>query len=239
MKFAIFSLTRDRLAYTKTCFASLREKAGLQFDHYVIDNGSEDGTYDWLLDEYKPYRVVGFNANMGISIASNSAVNRILVDTPASEIASTLIIKTDNDCKVITPNILAAFASIYSETEAERWVLSPRVEGINNQPKRVREHSIAGWRIGVTAIVGGLFQVVPASIYREFMADGGFDEKLPRGWGQDDWLCDWLARNSYAKGYVEDLGVEHYLGTTGQHLDMPSYTERKWSELAEDKGERT
>jgi len=225
---AIFSISRDRLPYTKDCFAALKEKAGHPYMHMVFDNGSEDGTKEWLYQQ-NPFSIVSVAQNMGISGPSNVCVNRLLHVVPDG-----LIIKMDNDCMIQTPGILAEFARIYSECkEAERWVLSPRVEGINKQPRRVRQHTLAGHEIGVTPIVGGLFHVVPAPVYRHFMADGGYDETLPKGWGQDDQFCDWLARNGYAKGYVEDLVVEHYETTDGQAKRWPDYFTRKWREEKE------
>ena len=44
MKFAVLTLTRDRLEYTQHCFETLRQNAGCDYDHYVLDQGSEDGT---------------------------------------------------------------------------------------------------------------------------------------------------------------------------------------------------
>jgi GT2 family glycosyltransferase len=240
LNIAIYTLTRERLQYTKDCFAALREKAGHPYDHYVLDNGSEDGTQQWL-HEYQELRrleghftqVVCKPENLGISAASNKCLEAIFErhDQSIRE-HGRLILKVDNDCYPITMNILAEFARIYSECkEAERWVLSPRVEGINKQPRRVRRHTLAGHEIGVTPIVGGLFHVVPAPVYRHFMADGGYDESLPKGWGQDDQFCDWLARNGYAKGYVEDLVVEHYEGTDNQAKRWPDYFTRKFKEM--------
>jgi glycosyltransferase involved in cell wall biosynthesis len=229
MNISIFSITRDRLQYTKDCFAALREKAGHPYDHYVYDNGSDDDTCNWLIENQSLFTEIHCHqSNIGISKASNYCLRCILAEGQSYD----LVIKCDNDCMIQTTGILAEFARIYSECkEAERWVLSPRVEGINKQPRRVRRHTLAGHEIGVTPIVGGLFHVVPAPVYRHFMADGGYDESLPKGWGQDDQFCDWLARNGYAKGYVEDLVVEHYEGTDNQAKRWPDYFTRKFKEM--------
>jgi GT2 family glycosyltransferase len=45
------TLTRERLDYTKHCFRSLKENAGCVYDHYVLDQGSTDGTPEWLLSD--------------------------------------------------------------------------------------------------------------------------------------------------------------------------------------------
>jgi hypothetical protein len=146
-----------------------------------------------------------------------------------------LIIKCDNDMLCTTPGILKTFEEIYAIPEAQRWALSPRVEGINRQPARGRVHEIGGHQVGETAIIGGLFHVLPGALYREFFEAGGYPERLPRGWGQDDALCEWLRHRKYKKGYVEDISVQHYLSTDGQFKDDPGYLNRKWSELEEDR----
>lgn len=231
MKIAIFTLCRERLLYTQEFLRLLALNAGCEYDHFILDNGSTDGTREWLMDEYLPTcgRSIWLTVqpeNVGISKASNICVREIL-DRGVYD----LVVKMDNDLAMRHHGTLAAVANIYATCpEAERWVLSPRVVGINRQPRRVRMHELAGHPIGVTAIVGGLFHAVPATIYRHFMGCGGYDETLPKAWGQDDQFADWLARNRYAKGYIEDLEVEHMETTTGQAARYPAYFERKWKE---------
>jgi hypothetical protein len=113
---------------------------------------------------------------------------------------------------------------------AAKYALSPRVEGINRQPTRVTHAYLAGHQIGLTAIIGGLFHVLPAAMYREFYLQGGYDETLPLAKGQDDQLCEWLRMNGYRKGYIEDVVVEHYEGTDAQARRFPEYFERKFRE---------
>lgn len=252
MKIAIYTLTRDRLQYTKDCFASLWENAGMPFDHYVWDNGSTDGTQEWICEgpalretmdrielasgrkvtDLKFGALSGFryahvhlhNENVGISRASNILLSEIV------ERDYDLIIKADNDAFVRTPNILPQICDMVREA-GENWILSPRVEGINKQPRRTRNVEIAGHPVGVTAIVGGLFHVVPAAVYRRYMEQGGYPESLPKAWGQDDRFCHWFKTTQRGNcGYIEDLVVEHYRSTTQQAIDYPEYFTRKWQE---------
>lgn len=247
MKIAIYSLTRDRLQYTKDCFASLRENAGMPFDHYVFDNGSTDGTQEWLmseLDERRLFAVCRFGTNQGISFGSNYCVDAIF-DPPRAHPFSffdrgaskpdryDLICKFDNDCYIRTPNILPQIRAVAAEA-GDNWILSPRVEGINKQPKRVRTVDIGGHPIGETGIVGGLFHIVPASVYRRYMDAGGYPEDLPLAKYQDDRFCHWWRKQGGRCGYIEDLVVEHYEGTDAQAKRFPEYFSRKW---AEEKGE--
>lgn len=148
MKIAIFSLTRDRLAYTQTCFQSLRENAGMPFDHYVFDNGSEDGTQEWLTEESEALRLhlYAFHLdNQGISVASNFLLRQILQGDYA------YVCKFDNDAFVRTPNILPQIVDVMREA-GDNYILSPRVEGINRQPRRYQNMTLAGHPIGLTPI---------------------------------------------------------------------------------------
>ena len=58
MKIAIYTLTRDRLLYTKQTFVSLWEHAGYPFDHFIVDNGSTDGTPEWLTENAGRFRAL-------------------------------------------------------------------------------------------------------------------------------------------------------------------------------------
>lgn len=219
-KVAIYSLTRDRLDYTKHCFGLLRDLAGYPFDHYVIDNGSQDGTVEWLKDEYKPYQLVENPINYGIPIASNQALDAIGNDYD-------LIIKMDNDCEVVYPNLLRRIVRLYENTPPlKNLFLSPRVEGIVNQPKRYAKTMVDDVEIGLTGIIGGLFHVMRADIYQTFR----YDESLPMARGSDDKVSTWFRRQGGECGYMEPLEVRHYETTAGQAARYPEYFERKQKE---------
>ena len=220
MKIAIYTLTRDRLEYTKHCFATLKAQSwGYPYDHFVFDNGSQDGTVDWLRHEYKPFFLARDDYNKGISLASNILLSEIFHGN------YDLIIKMDNDCEVISPNILQQLTEIFAEA-GNRFILSPRVEGINRQPKRIAHTLLGGRDIGITGIVGGLFHVVPVEVYRKY----SYPEGLPLAKGQDDHFCHWANSNGIKTGYVEGLVVNHYETTNGQAQRFPEYFERKWKE---------
>lgn len=226
MNVAVLSLCRDRYFYTRECFSSLNRFAGIPFAHIVIDNGSTDETPEWLLKEYKPSRVaptyiVRLPVNEGISRASNRALDLIFRATPWVDI----ICKVDNDCLFGMENTLGQMAEIVTGSGplGPKYVLSPRVTGIDRQPSRVRDVQLAGRRVGLTAIVGGLCHCVPAQIYREYR----YPLDLPLAWGQDDHFCRWVKERGGQVGYVEDITVHHYEGTGGQALRYPAYFMRK------------
>jgi len=231
MKVAIYTLTRDRLEYTKHCFSVLREKAGYPFDHFVVDNGSEDGTAEWLAKNAKDFEAITrFSENKGISEGSNQALRMIAFKEENCGQKYDLIIKMDNDCEVVTQDILQKIVRIYETVidfeNIPKYILSPRVQGINNQPSRVRMDTILGHAIGLTAIVGGLFHVVPRGVYKQYT----YPLNTPKARGQDDDFCAWARKEGHEVGYIEDLIVNHYETTNGQAQRFPKYFERKRQE---------
>lgn len=223
MKIAIYTLTRDRLEYTKHCFQMLYEKAGYPFDHFVLDNGSADGTVMYLIDMFfKKKTIIHFSKeNIGISVGSNYLLDEI------TSMNYDIIIKFDNDCEVVTDGILKSIVNFYEKhDENKKYIISPKVNGIINQPHRGWSKEIFGFNFGATAIVGGLFHVVPVEIYKQYR----YPTDLKPGWGQDDHFCDWAKKQGYEVGYLEDLEVNHYETTSGQLKRYPEYFNRKKEE---------
>ena len=72
MKVAIYTLCRDRLAYSKRCFRSLWQNAGYPVDHYVIDNGSTDGSAEFF--ESVGARVIRNEANYSYPHCQNQGI---------------------------------------------------------------------------------------------------------------------------------------------------------------------
>lgn len=221
MRVALLTLTRDRLIYTQACFKALWEHAGYPFDHFVIDNGSKDGTAVWLQDHAPRFaRLICNPDNAGISAAANHALDLI-----AAAGAYDLVLTFDNDCLVTTELLLARLVEIYACLGGAyaKWILAPRVTGIINQPARANHVQLAGHRVGRTAIVGGLCQVLPGN----FVPGWRYPTNIPRAKGHDSSLCAYAKSIGYEVGYVEDLTVEHYETTAGQQARFPAYFARK------------
>lgn len=221
MKIAIFTLTRDRLDYTKRSFKSLKEKAGYPYDHYVIDNGSTDGTQEWLKKQDLK-KVVFMEENVGISRASNQALEWIKQED------YDLIIKMDNDCEIVSSDILKELVEVYKSIPPffMKFMLSPRVEGLNFQPQRIDQMEINEHPIGITQIIGGIFQPMPAECYKHYK----YKENLPKAKGQDEDINSWFRTMGGQVGYIEDLVIEHMDTTEGQKKKYPKYFQRKYNE---------
>lgn len=220
MKVAIYTLTRDRLDYTKHCFNTLKMKAGYPYDHFIVDNGSTDGTQEWLKENFLPERLKLLPENKGISVASNLALDMIGDKYD-------LIIKVDNDCEIEYNGILDRIVRIYKNMPPlKNLMLSPKVNGITAQPPRIRKTMVDDCEIGITHIIGGLFHIIPSRIYQQFR----YDETLPPARGQDENVCDWFKKMGGEVGYIEPISVFHFETTNGQAKRYPDYFKRKKNE---------
>jgi len=231
MSFAVYTLTRERLEFTKYTFDLLRAKAGQPFDHYVVDNSGEgcaDGTREWLGQERAAGRLKFVHympKNMGISIGSNMALAFISAQRYDA------VLKFDNDCEVVSDNLLVELGTFLTAAKAagDRAAVSPRVEGIGWQPPRTRTLWWHGYSFGDTGMIGGLCHCIPWAEYRDYR----YPENLPMASGQDGHVCGDLVRRGVTVGYLEDLVVRHYMTTTGQTKHLPEYFERKYQEEKE------
>lgn len=220
---AVLSLTRDRLEYTQHCFASLREFAGCDFDHFILNQGSTDGTREWLR-EYKrlyPSSTIHFvDENIGVSRGINA-----LLDAAGPKYD--WYVKFDNDCELTTTNTLR------DSLQSKDWILSPHIRGLDSPPAIEREADVNGIRVGETTILGGIFMAVPAWVFDEYR----HDENNPI-WGMDDArIVEWFRAQygSYGEhgrvGYMLDYPANHYLTTAGQREDdIGGYYSRKTRE---------
>lgn len=217
MNVAVLSVCRDRLDYTKHCFSQLDHLAGVEYDHLVFDNGSQDDTVDWLRNEYAPTWLETSPSNVGIS----NAVNALLERCGGYDV----IVKFDNDCEVTTPNVLLDAARLVYGNP--KWLVSPRIEGLNSPPPVESETVVDGQRVGVTGLIGGIFLAANAGFYTGFRHDAGNPS-----WGMDDVdACDRMRRAGGRVGYLLDHVANHFETTEGQKVRYPDYWTRKLTEF--------
>jgi len=222
-KVAIFSITYDRLEYTKKSFKSLEETAGYQFDHYVVDNGSTDGTQEWLMEQYKKKKIKQIklnDTNVGISKASNEAIEMI-----KHHARHDCVMKWDNDCIGLTKDWLTKMIDIWKSNR--RIALSCYVQGLVDNPGgavRVGYGTLRGELVGVTKHLGGICHFVDAHAYDEFK----WEENSFLHGIQDMEMSQYLLFHGWSQGYLENYYVSHGpKGTAQQKKDFAEYFERR------------
>ncbi len=212
---AVLSLTRDRLDYTRHCFKTLRDNAGIAYDHHVFDNGSTDGTQDWLHDELDAGRI----ASLGIS-DTNQGIYKPL-NTMLSDLAGfyDVVVNVDNDCEVISDGTLRVVAELAAAHPGN--VIGPHVAGLRNPPQVASWTVLDDYRVGLTSAIGGIFMPIPSGW------------RYPEGdtfIHADGLVCAQARREGHVVGQLYDYVVNHYETTDGQHARYPAYFDRRRAE---------
>jgi GT2 family glycosyltransferase len=214
---AVLTLTRDRLDYTKHCLETLERNAGCEYDHYILDQGSQDGTVEWLRMNTKAH-IYELHENIGICRGLNFLLEEF------DPIDYDAIVRWDNDCEVLSKDALLFSAWIANEYEI---ICSPLVHGLRNPPGSIGELQAGPHRILETEILGGIFMAIPSTIF--YLDQFRYDFEQPL-WKGDELICPWWRARAGHCGYVADLEVNHYLTTEGQGKDMPDYFLRRVAE---------
>lgn len=223
---AVFSLSKDRKYYTETCFTALREKNKYPFYHVVVDNGSKDGALEWLEKVYKPDFLIKNKENMGISVGQNQAVNHLL-----KEVNPDIIIAMDNDCLMISDDIIKIVVDLFKKNKM--LCLSPYPEGLKDSPggsPRIRYGQLGDQFMGIVNHIGGFFK---ATTNIPFKRGFRWSENVPKHAFQDIEFSQYLVKHGYTLGYLENLKIEHFSGTAQQHIDYPEYFRERENEKKE------
>lgn len=217
-KVAIFSITYDRVEYTKDCFKSLYDTALYPFDHYVVDNNSQDETVEHL--KSLGVNLIANEDNKGISISSNQALDAIGDKYD-------IIMKVDNDCLFLTEGWLKKMVEIWESNHM--LALSCYIQGLVDNPggaPRIVYGNIQDELIGMTRHLGGICHFVSSKAYKDFR----WDEDSPLHGVQDLEFSHYLLSQGYQMGYLENYFAEHIDGTEGQHNRYPDYFQRRKEE---------
>lgn len=213
-RIAVFTVTKDRMAYTRRTFEGLHAGAGTAFDHFVVDNGSTDGTAAYLRSHPRLAAVRFNEQNCGISVAWNQALEMI-------GNGYDYVVKVDNDCESVTEGWLGTVIRL-CEIMQRRAVLSPFVDGLRENrggAPRYGSLTVDGHEIGLTEHLGGISLAAPAEAYEGFR----LPEYLTLRGGQDHVFSTDVRRRGFTLGYVEDVSVCHMDTTEGQHARYPDY----------------
>jgi len=221
-KVAVFTLTRDRLKYTKKCFASLQQKAGTPYYHLVVDNGSLDGSAHWLKKQKEKgliHDLILNDQNVGIHKACNQALEVLLKKD------FDFIIKFDNDCLVVSDDLISNFVAAYSYFPDKKVFLGPEVYGKRTIPKHSGATTKDNFIFKKVHHLDGMCLVVPTTFYRNL--NFKFDENMAFARGADSLISSVGKRSGYKLFRIGNLAVEHFETTPGQATRFPEYFARK------------
>ncbi len=212
---AIFTLTKDRREYTHRMMASLALKTVTPYDHFILDNGSMDGTQDDLMQWQEAGLIQYYfnnQENTGISLGSN-----YLLDVIQGADCYDWIVKVDNDCEILTNRWLERCLRVMDKNT----VLSPYVEGlVTHKGGSPRIGHDVRRNIGWTNHIGGIVTIAHNEAYNDF---GRWPVPAPLHGNQDVQFSKKLISLGYEFGYKEDVKCYHIDGTDGQEKKYPEY----------------
>ena len=216
---AIFTITYDRLDYTKRMWASLQKSTKYPFMWTVFDNGSKDGTQDWITKQTE--YTGGAASNKGLSYASNYLIDKIF-ETMTPQI----IIKVDNDCDFKTVGWLETLVDLWKRNH--KFYMSPYVEGLIDNPgggPRVGSSFVGPHYVEVTQHIGGILAAIDARAYSKFR----WNDRFLHG-NQDREASDNFRKQGFMPLYYPQHRVMHMDSTIGQKAKYPDYFERRIEE---------
>lgn len=192
MRIGAFTLTFNRLELTKATFENIKANSKLDY-HLYIDQGSEDGTQEWIEANCDNYILL--KRNIGISKGMELAMSEM------QELDLDLVIKLDNDIEIVTPKILDSIKKFYAEN-GFNYILSPLDLTIdpNYKPREFGRLKLGEFTFIKTTHTGGAFLVMPKKAFLEMHA-------LKRKEDMD--IGSFFRANKYITGYLADLKINH------------------------------
>ena len=198
---AIWTLTNNRLWDTQQMLKGLWDTSGHEFDHYVFDQGSTDGTQEFLCNLVKQGKLAYLylsQENVGISRASNHLLDIIMAGEQYP-----WVVKLDQDIKIMTPSWFEALVSRWKDME----VMSPYVVGLQQHPGGApRVSHDYKRRVGFAKHLGGAMNMAPMKAWKDF---GRWTTPAPQHGLQDAEFSQRVRDKGWKLVYVEDVLVEH------------------------------
>lgn len=201
MKVAAVTITYNRLDLTKKTVESFNSKTSVDY-HLFIDNGSTDGTAEYLKD----YDHILLEKNYGIAYAFREAVNS-LKDYD-------FILKLDNDIETVTDDIINKMLYFYKNNEMN-FVCSP--VDLNLDPKyrpvSLGKKIVNDYNVEFVTHTGGAFQLIPFDICKRLVNEY---RHLKAG---DYMIGKYYRMLKYKPVYLTDLEMRHI----GLNQTSPNY----------------
>ena len=191
MKVAAITITFNRLELTKRTVNSFYLNTSVDY-HLFIDNGSTDGTQEYL----KQFDHILLEKNFGIAHALATAVNS-LEDYD-------YILKLDNDVETVTEDMINRMLDFHSKNTG-KYVCSPidLMLDKNFAPPVLWKGTLNGFQVEHTSHTGGAFQLMPQQICRELCREY---RHLSKG---DYMIGHYYRRKGYKPTYLKELQINH------------------------------
>ncbi len=243
---SIVILTYNNLVYTRLCLDSvLAQPAGVPYELVVVDNGSTDGTIDYLVSLSEQlsrspvpgltaFRVLPQSENQGFARGNNLG---------AAAAAGEIIVFLNNDT-LVTPGWLGKLAAHLADPGA--GMVGPVTNSIGNearipvgyilpppgqegQPPAGMEAMCAFAEAYTAAHAGQVFEIPMLALFcvavprRVWDVVGPLDEQFGQGMFEDDDYSRRLHQMGYKTICAEDVFVHHWGSASFSRLPSSEY----------------
>lgn len=215
---SIIILTHNQLEYTKQCLESIRQYTNVPYEIIVVDNGSTDGTVDYL-DKQEDIILIKNDENLGFAKGCNQGIN-----VSKGE----FIVLLNNDT-IVTKNWLKNMVD-FMTTHKDAGIVGPvtnNVSGmqkINVDLKTIEDiHKFAdkynsnNLKYKKTLRLVGFCMMIRKELLDEI---GKLDEKFGIGNFEDDDLCIRTILNDKFLYILESTFIYHYGSVTFRNNNL-------------------
>lgn len=203
---SIIIVNWNGMHFLDNCLRSLRKQSYKPFEIIVVDNGSNDGSLDFLRKNYPEVRVIANNFNKGFAGGNNDGIRAAKGE---------LLAFLNNDTvthpewlhhlvRVIqsSPKVAGVCGKIYSLDDPDRVIFTmPKINPLTGGALWVtvdqREHPVD--------YLSGNAMMIKRSVIEEV---GGMDEEYFAYYEETDW-CARIIRAGYEMIYVPDAIIWH------------------------------
>jgi GT2 family glycosyltransferase/2-polyprenyl-3-methyl-5-hydroxy-6-metoxy-1,4-benzoquinol methylase len=238
---SIVILTNNQLAYTKLCLASIRSRTDEPYEVIIVDNGSTDGTVEYLRG-IEGVRLIENPENRGFPAAVNQGIKASRGD---------YVVLLNNDCIVTTGWLTRLLDAI--ESEPNIGLAGPYSNCVSGEQQVPADYdqlsdmdgfawewgkAHAGQRLETDRLVAFCLLVKRSVIERV----GLLDEQFGLGNFEDDDFCRRALQAGFKAVIAQDAFVHHFGSVTYRSMgvDFASLVNRnrqlfldKWSRAAE------
>jgi GT2 family glycosyltransferase len=228
---SVLIVTYGNLELTRLCLASLQRFAGkTPFEIILVDNGSTDGTPQWLREteasRLLPLAVALNDENRGFAGANNQA---------ASLARGDLLVFLNNDT-VVTPGWLDRLVA-HLDAHPDLGLIGPRTNSCGNEAElgtryadldgmlRFAAEHTADPTLSEPSMLTLFCAAIPAALYEQI---GGLDEQYRVGMFEDDDLTMAVRRAGRRVALAHDVFVHHYGGAAFLRLEAAEYLRIWW-----------
>jgi GT2 family glycosyltransferase len=219
-KVAIMILNHNGLRWLPKCLASVSKTDYPNYEICLVDNGSTDGSVDYVAKNFPRVKLIQHEENLGFAEAYNEAIERV---------EANYLVLLNNDIEVLNPSWVRALVEVANEAPGIAAVACKMISMENHSYlDSVGGMGIPFWRgfvdIGKNELDrgqydSGKFQPFAfcggAALVKKgpFIEAGQFDGKFYL-YVEDAELSWRLRLLGYSLGYAPEAKIAHYFGGT-------------------------